>query len=173
MFGGMENTSPLRPADDEGRAIARRLLQQARFAALGVLQPQTDLPFVSRIALAAAAGSNPVSLISSLSQHSTALKANPACSLLVGEPGPKGDALTHPRLTLQCEARFLPREAPGFAAQRDRYLSHHPKARLYIDFADFSFAFFEVREAFLNGGFGFASMLTPADLGIEEAAGQA
>jgi hypothetical protein len=74
----------------------------------------------------------PLTLISSLSSHTAALDANPACSLLLGEPGPKGDPLTHPRLTLQAVA-----EAQDKAALKAHYLGLYPKAQLYYDFGDF------------------------------------
>ncbi|HIP22733.1 MAG TPA: pyridoxamine 5-phosphate oxidase, partial [Rhodobacteraceae bacterium] len=89
-----EKKSIIRPVDDEARAIARGLLAEARYGALGVMLE--GAPFVTRIALNAEGGI--ISLVSTLSQHTTALKANPRCSLLIGEPGPKGDPLTHARL---------------------------------------------------------------------------
>ncbi|MEO0992151.1 MAG: pyridoxamine 5-phosphate oxidase, partial [Pseudomonadota bacterium] len=92
------------------------------------------------------------------------LKACARCSLLVGEPGEKGDPLTHPRLTLIADARFVPHGDAAFRPLRDHYLTTHPKAKLYIDFADFSFALFDVTAAHLNGGFGKAYQLQPADL---------
>jgi len=168
----MEKSSPLRPVDDEMRALARALLARARFGALAVLQGTAGRPFVSRIAVGCDRA-GPLSLVSDLAQHTGALRAHPECSLLVGEPGGKGDPLTHPRLTLQCTADFVPRDAPGFADLRAAWLASHPKAKLYIDFADFSFVRFRVDQAFLNGGFGLASMLSGEDLGIEPGATQA
>ncbi len=154
------------------RALARGLLGQARFAALAVLVGEAARPFVSRIALGCDR-EGPLSLVSDLAQHTGALRARPACALLVGEPGEKGDPLTHPRLSLQCMAEFVARDAPGFGRLRGAWLESHPKSKLYIDFADFSFVRFRVEEAFLNGGFGLASRLTPADLGLEPEAGRA
>ncbi|WP_425092645.1 HugZ family protein [Tropicimonas sp. S265A] len=162
----MPETSPIRPTDDEARALARELISKARFGALGVLEPQTDMPMVSRISVSTTAQGIPLSLISDLSHHTQALKADARCSLLVGEPGSKGDPLTHPRITLQCEARFITRTDDTFATLRARYLSSHPKAQLYIDFADFNFVELRPGVAHLNGGFGKAFTLTPSDLGL-------
>lgn len=162
----MPETSPIRPTDDEARTLARRLLDHARFGALGVLDPATGAPMVTRIAVGTDAGGRPVSLVSDLSAHTRALRANPACSLLVGEPGPRGDPLTHPRLTLQARAGFVRKGADGHDALRARWLDGHPKSALYVDFADFSFAVFAVEAAHLNGGFGRAFVLTPGDLGL-------
>ncbi|MBY6048589.1 HugZ family protein [Vannielia litorea] len=157
-------TDPIRPTDDEARAMARGLLDEARFGALGVLEG--GAPVVSRIAVGTDAGGGPVTLVSSLSAHTSALRAEPACSLMVGEPGDRGDPLTHPRLSLQCKARFVDRESETHAALRARWLESHPKSKLYIDFGDFGFVALEVQGAFLNGGFGKAFKLTPADLGL-------
>ena len=149
----------IRETDDEARALARRLLADASFAALGVIEPETATPMVSRIALVAAPDAAPLSLISDLSLHSTCLAANPACSLLVGDPEAKGDPLTHPRLTLQARATQADK-----AALKAHYLAAYPKAKLYYDFGDFRLIRFEVSHAFLNGGFGKAYQLSPADL---------
>src|SRR3546814_16102004 len=45
-----------------------------------------------------------------------------------------------------------------------RYLARHPKAALYVDFPDFSFWRLEIARASLNGGFGRAYAMTPADV---------
>ena len=160
----MEDPSPIRPTDDEARALARSLITGARFAALAVLTPGTGAPAVTRIALGLDAASLPLTLISQLSAHTRALHANPRAGLLVGEPGPKGDPLTHPRLSLDTRAEFVDRASPDHATLRALWLASHPKAKLYIDFADFSFVRLRPLGAALNGGFGRAFLLTPEDL---------
>ncbi|MDU8943464.1 HugZ family pyridoxamine 5'-phosphate oxidase [Ovoidimarina sediminis] len=160
----MEKPSPIRPTDDEARELARNLLSEARFGALGVLEAEGGAPMVSRIAVSTDEAGVPVTLISVLSQHTKALRDHPACSLLVGEPGERGDPLTHPRLTIQAEARFVAREGADHAALRDMWLDRHPKAKLYIDFGDFGFVRLAPTGAYLNGGFGKAFILTPGDL---------
>lgn len=159
-------TDPIRPTDDQARRMARDLLQAATFAALATIDPDTGTPTLSRIALATAPDGTPVSLISSLSAHARALAAQPACAILVGEPNERGDPLTHPRLTLQAKARTVARDEAGFSPLRDHYLALRPKSKLYIDFGDFYFLRFEPTRAFLNGGFGMAFNLTPADLDL-------
>lgn len=162
----MPETSPIRPTDDEARRLARELLDRARFGALGVIDPGTGAPMVTRVAVGTDGDGRPVSLVSDLSAHTRALKANPLCSLLVGEPGGKGDPLTHPRLTLQGRARFVRKGAEGHDALRARWIEGHRKSMLYVDFADFSFVVLDLDAAHLNGGFGRAFVLTPADLGL-------
>jgi putative heme iron utilization protein len=100
--------------------------------------------------------------MSHLAFHAKSLQSNPACSLLIGEPPAKGDALAFARMTIQANAAFLsPQEK---AELRPHFLKTHPKAQLYIDLADFHFVRFEIESAFLNGGFGKAFVLTSADL---------
>ncbi len=113
---------------------------------------------VTRVAVSWINGA-PYLLVSTLSQHTKALSANPACSLLLGEPGTKGDPLTHPRLTLQCKA-----EPADKTKLRDTWLTNHPKAKLYYDFADFQIFHLKVNIGYLNGGFGKAFHLTADDL---------
>lgn len=157
--------SPIRPTDAEARALARALIVEARHGALGVSDPDTAAPFVSRVAVMGRQDGSVVLFVSALSHHTRSLRVNPACSLLLGEPGPKGDALTHPRLTLLAHAAFVARESPEHAALRADWLQRHPKARIYADLADFAFARLAPTGAHLNGGFGRAFVLTPADLG--------
>ncbi|MFD1344513.1 pyridoxamine 5'-phosphate oxidase family protein [Litorisediminicola beolgyonensis] len=157
-------TDPVRPADPEALAIARRLIAEARFAALAVTDPATGLPAISRIGVVPGPGGLPMALVSDLSQHTAALTSAPECALLIGEPGPSGDPLTHPRLSLNARAQFHRHGEPGHAELAAHYVARQPKAKLYIGFGDFSILTFQPRDAFLNGGFGKAFTLTAADL---------
>jgi putative heme iron utilization protein len=157
--------SPIRPTDDDARALARALIAGARHGALAVTDPATAAPFVSRVAVMGQDDGSVVLFVSALSHHTGALRVNPACSILLGEPGPKGDALTHPRLTLIARASFVPQGSPEHADLRADWLARHPKARIYADLPDFAFARLAPTGAHLNGGFGRAFVLTPADLG--------
>jgi putative heme iron utilization protein len=154
-----DRIDPIRPTDDEARTLARRLIAEATFGALAALDPETGFPHVARVAVGQH-GLVPLILVSTLSHHTKALEADPRCSLLLGEPGPKGDPLTHPRLTLQ--ARAIPADK---AALRESWLAAHPKTTLYYDFSDFLLLRLDPSSAHLNGGFGRAFRLTPEDLG--------
>lgn len=150
--------SPIRPTDQEARSLARSLTRDARFGALGVIDPATTAPMVTRIAVAWIEEA-PHILISDLSHHTGALAKNPKCSLLLGEPKSKGDPLTHPRITLQCMAN-----AADKSTLRTAWLTLQPKSKLYFDFADFRMLRLNVEVAHLNGGFGKAYTLTSTDL---------
>lgn len=155
-------TDPIRPTDDEARALACRLLADARHASLAVLL-KDGAPQLSRIAFGRDAAGVPLALLSDLAAHSRALKADRRASLLVGEPGPKGDALTHPRLTMNVTAEPVPDGRDKLMAL---WLVQHPKAAIYARLPDFRFVRFRVETAFLNAGFGRAFRLAPGDLGL-------
>ena len=159
-----ERPNPVQPADAAACAQARNLLAGARFGALAFTDAETGTPGISRIALGLDAAGGPVTLISSLSAHHAALRQSPLAALMVGEPGPKGDPLTHPRLMIRVEARFVERAGADHAALRDQWLATHHKAKLYMDFGDFGFVRLVPQSAFLNGGFGRAVRLAPDDL---------
>ena len=166
-----DKKDPLLPVDDAARRLARGLLRTARHGALATLDPTDDHPLATRIGLAGDMDGAPVFLTSTLSAHTQALLADLRCSVLVGEPG-KGDPLAHPRLTVTGRAERIAQSDARERLKR-RYLARHPKAELYVDFPDFSFWRLEVRRASLNGGFGRAYAMTPADVlsdmtGLEE-----
>lgn len=155
--------NPIRPTDAEARALARRLIEAARFGALAFLDPATGAPAISRIAVQTDAAGQPVTLISGLAAHSRALRADPRAALMLGEPGARGDPLIHPRLSITVRAAFIEK-----GAEHDllcaRWLAIQPKAKLYIDLPDFRFARLAMASALLNGGFGRAFRLSAADL---------
>ena len=159
-----DKIDPIRPTDDEARALARRLMADARHGALGVRDPDTGAPSVSRVAVVPGPDGWPLSLMSDLSHHTRALQADPVASLLLGEPGNKGDPLTWPRITLSVRASFVRHGDAEHATLTSHYLAHQPKAQLYIGFADFSLVHLTVTGAALNGGFGKAYSLAPGDL---------
>ena len=157
-----EKSKTIRDLTPEAVALARRIVSDAKFGALAVLDPASGAPHVTRVAVATDGSGNPLILVSSLSRHTKALVKDPRCCLLLGEPG-KGDPLAHPRVSLTCLAKRIGAEdveRPGFEL---RYLAHLPKAKLYAGFMDFSFFVLEVRFVALNGGFGRAYEMTGAD----------
>ena len=156
--------SPIRPTDDAARALAREIIADARFGALGTIDPESGRPMVSRIACVPGPDGMPLALVSDLAAHTQALKRDPGCSILLGEPGERGDPLTHPRLTLIGRARFVRHGEEGHAALATHYLGKQPKAKLYIGFADFALMTMDIEGAHLNGGFGKAFVLTADDL---------
>ncbi|MCA3633319.1 MAG: HugZ family protein [Methylobacterium sp.] len=138
---------PRQPADFDPVALGRHLLRAIRVGALGTLDSASGFPITTLTSVATDLDGAPILLVSGLSHHTRNLKADPRCSLLLGEGG-RGDPLAHPRLTLVAEARLT--EDPVI---RRRFLARHPKAKLYVDFPDFAFFRLEPIRMLLNGGF--------------------
>ena len=151
------------PADAAARALSRELMT-ARHAALSYLDAETATPGISRIAFGLDPDGVPMTLVSSLAPHTAGLRTHPACAILLGEPGAKGDPLTHPRLMLQAMAHFIQPESAQRVTLRAHWLDYHPKSKLYIDFADFTFVRLVPQSALLNGGFGRAFRFAAGDL---------
>jgi len=159
----MAEKSLLQPTGDEAIRQARTLLRTARHGALATLDPATGAPQVTRVGVSTDFDGAPVLLISGLAAHFPALAARADCALLVGKTG-KGDPLAHPRLSITARARILERDDPDSRRIAARYLAHQPKAKLYAELGDFRFVRLDPVSASLNGGFGKAYALTPADL---------
>jgi len=166
--GGTSEPAPsvIRPTDEASIKLARKLVREARHAALGVLEPDTGHPFASRVLVGTDVDGVPVIIASMLTTHMKALLADPRCSLLVGEPG-KGDPLAWPRITLRCEAQKIEHDTESDVRIRSRFLRRHPKAKLYASFRDFAFFRLVPKSASLNGGFGRAYIISSENLIID------
>ncbi|QYU70886.1 DUF2470 domain-containing protein [Leptolyngbya sp. 15MV] len=101
-------------------------------------------------------------LLSSLSEHTRQLRADPRCALLyVGRPETLNPQ-TAPRVTVTGLAEPVPEaDAPVLKA---RWLARHPYAALYADFGDFALWRVQPGGALLVGGFARATRLRRADL---------
>ncbi len=122
-------------------------------------------PFTALVTPACAPDLSILLLLSTLSEHTRHLQAEPRCALMaVGTPdGPNPQ--TAPRITVTS----LASPEPDPALKR-RWLAVHPYAALYADFADF--ALWRIRPAagMLVGGFARATRLRAADLTPDAAA---
>lgn len=157
-------TNPIRETTDEARVQARGLIEDAQFAAIAVLEPETGYPLVSRVAVAMEKDGSPFFLASDLSGHSKALKTDGRASMMFGEPPLKGDPLAFPRVTVIGTVHKLGKADETAAARRAFWLKKHPKAELYIDFGDFAFYKMKVERVALNGGFGKAFEMNASDI---------
>lgn len=159
-------TVPAAP-DFDAAGLGKHLLRTIRAGALATLDREGGFPFASLVTVATDVDGSPLLLMSRLSGHTRNLEQDPRASILLAETG-KGDPLAHPRLTIIGRA-----ERRSDASVRARFLARHPKAKLYADFADFSFWRLTVEKAHLNGGFARAAALSPADLLTDVADAQA
>ena len=139
---------------------ARRLVRAASSATLSTVAD--GQPFASLATPAAAGDLTPLLWLSSLSEHTRHLAAEPRCALLfTGAPeGPNPQ--TAPRVTLTGLAERVPE--PEVPALKARWLARHPYAALYADFADFALWRVRLGGALLVGGFARATRLRLAEL---------
>lgn len=156
--------SPIRPTDDQARAMAHSILAAVRYGALATVDPVDRAPMATKIAVGFAPDQGAFAYLSDLAQHTRNLCQNPDVSVLLETSADKGDPMNAPRLTLMAKARRVDRDTPAHDRLRGLYLNQFPKAKLYIGFTDFAFYRFDLAKAHLNGGFGKAFVLTPADL---------
>ena len=154
---------PVQPADAAALALAQGLLGLGH-AALAWTNPDSGHPGISRIAFARDPKAGLLTLISGLAPHFRALRTNPACALMLGEVGEKGDPLNHPRLMIEAEATFVAPDNPARPELRARWLTRMPKAAVYIDLPDFAFVRLAPQSALLNGGFASAFYIAPTEL---------
>lgn len=162
---GAEPKSVLRPTDEASLKLARRLMREARYGALSVLEPETGHPFASRVLVGTDIDGVPVILSSRLATHTKALLNDARSALLFGEPG-RGDPLAWPRITVLCSAERIEHDSESDERIRSRFLRRHPKAKLYASFRDFAFFRLVPKSASLNGGFGRAYIISGDDLVI-------
>ena len=157
-----EKRDVLQQVTSEVVAEARALAAEQRHAALATLDPADGFPVASRVNILVGEDGVPLILVSGLSPHTAALRADPRCSLLVGEVG-KGDPIAHPRLTLRCRAEELVRSSEEDRSARSRWLAAHPKAKLYIDLPDFAVMRLMPERVNFVAGFGRAYVIEGTD----------
>jgi len=109
-------------------------------------------PFGSLMPFALDSYGRPLFLISKMAMHTQNLKADPRCSLFIGQVGADGDALGAARATLIGHAEPVPDDE--IASVREKYLASHENSRYWVDFADFSFFRLQPIDLYYVGGFG-------------------
>jgi len=94
----------------------------------------------------------PLFLISNMAMHTQNLKADPRCSLFVGQSNVDDDPLGTARATLVGVAEPVP--ATDLTSVRGIYLARHENSRYWVDFSDFSFFRLQPVDLYYVGGFG-------------------
>ncbi|MDA7948656.1 MAG: DUF2470 domain-containing protein [Hyphomicrobiaceae bacterium] len=133
------------PADQWSRAIMRRALK----ASLATLNRETGTPYASLVTVSCMPDNRPITLISTLAEHTKNIEKDPRASILFDETGGLGDPLEGARVSVFGKLEKI--ESP---VARHRFLNRHPSAETYVDFADFAFYVLNVEGAHFVGGFG-------------------
>jgi putative heme iron utilization protein len=146
-------------ADDgfDAALEARRLLRAARVGTLAT--SAKGQPFASLVTPACAPDLSVLLLLSSLSEHTRHLVADPRCSILVCGPATSANPQTAARVTVTGVA-----EQVQDAALKTRFLAVHPYASLYADFGDFGMWRVAPAAALYVGGFARAHRVSQRDL---------
>src|ERR1700756_1475863 len=131
--------------------LARSLLRRSRQGALATLMAGSGDPYCSPVNGASHADGAPILLISRLALHTRNILADSRVSLMLDERV-AGDPLEGARIMLQGRAEPVGKE--DLELVRRRYLSAHPSAEGFVDFADFSFFRIVPSGAHLVAGFG-------------------
>jgi putative heme iron utilization protein len=130
---------------DNARAV-RRLIRLGDQGALATLREGG--PYVSLVTYASDHAGCPILLLSGLSDHTKAIKADPRVALLVAMTQGLANPQEGPRASLI--GRALPNDDPR---RRARFLARHPQAARYADFPDFAFYRLAVERVHFVGGF--------------------
>jgi putative heme iron utilization protein len=159
---------PLTPADTAAPSHAERartLLSLERTGTLSTLDPD-GFPHGAYVTFALEGG-DPVFLISKLATHTQNLLRDPRASLMahetraddLGSRSSSRDPLANGRVTLvgPCTKVADPTSA------RAAFLSAHPSAAYYADFADFGLYRLDVKSVRYIGGYGRMSWIDAAD----------
>ncbi len=155
----MAETDTPGAATDPAPAVAFRCLLRASRVATLATTDKAGQPFASLVTPAFLPDLTPALLLSTLSEHTRQLQAEPRCALLVVGAAPEANPQTAPRITLICQAAL-----DTEAATRARYLAVHPYAALYADFGDFAFWRLSIIRASFVGGFARAGRLSATAL---------
>ena len=136
---------------------ARKLLRAARVATLATTTG--GQPFTALVTPATSPNGDILLFLSSLSEHTRHLRADPRCALMVTGTTDDPNPQTAPRLTVTGLAETI--EDAGL---KSRWLARHPYAALYADFADFALWRIAPKAGLLVAGFARATRLRQADL---------
>jgi heme iron utilization protein len=132
---------------------ARTLISLASLGTLSTLsRKHSGFPFGSLMPYALDLAGRPLFLISNMAMHTQNLKADPRCSLFVGQANADGDPLGTARATLIGVAEPIP--ASDLSSVREMYLARHENSRYWVDFSDFSFFRLQPVDLYYVGGFG-------------------
>jgi putative heme iron utilization protein len=139
------------------QSAAKRLLREARSAALATLMPSIGDPYCSLVNVATAPNGSPLMLLSRLAIHTKNLLADSHVSLMLDERK-DGDPLQGARVMLMGSC------SNPDSSDASSYLRRHPEAEQYAGFADFAYYRMTIERVHLVAGFGRIVDLKPEQL---------
>jgi putative heme iron utilization protein len=153
----------VQPPEPSHAERTRTLLSLASLGTLStVSRKHPGFPFGSLMPFALDSAGQPLLLISDMAMHTQNLKAEPRCSLFVGQANADGDPLGSARATLIANAEAVVKE-DDIAAVREIYLARHENSRYWVDFPDFRFFRLQPVDLYYVGGFGVMGWVDASD----------
>ncbi|MGH6664251.1 MAG: HugZ family protein [Pseudolabrys sp.] len=140
---------------------AKKLLREARSAALATLMSGKGDPYCSLVNIATTPDGSPLMLLSRLAIHTKNLLTDGRMSLMLDERK-AGDPLQGARVMLMGQATELAEAASSSA--RTAYLRRQTEAEQFVNFKDFSFFKMDILRVHLVAGFGRIVDLAPRDI---------
>jgi hypothetical protein len=137
---------------------AKKLLREARSAALATLMPGKGDPYCSLVNVATDASGAPLMLLSRLAIHTKNLLADSRVSLMLDERK-EGDPLEGARVMLMGSCV---KNSESLVASS--YLRRHPEAEQYAGFVDFAYYRMTIERVHLVAGFGRIVDLAPQEI---------
>ncbi len=116
-------------------------------------------PYGSLVMAAVDQDGSPLLLLSDLAEHTTNLKADPRVSLMFDGTAGLAEPLTGARVSVLGQVEKIEDERMA-----ERYLRHHPSARMFAEFKDFNFYRVCVERAHIVAGFGRIHWVEAADI---------
>jgi putative heme iron utilization protein len=144
--------------DFDPKLAAKKLMREARSAALATLMADSGDPYCSLVNVASTSDGSPLLLISRLALHTKNILADARVSLMLDERK-EGDPLQGARVMLMGRAAVT-----TDPEARRRYLARQPEAGMFAGFGDFAFYKITLAHAHLVAGFGRIVDLEPKDL---------
>ncbi len=128
-------------------ALSRWLLRESLFGSLAT-SGEHGYPYASLVGVAPMPDGSPLLLLSNLAKHTANIRRDRKVSLLLAQKN-QVDPLAAARLTVMGTIAEQDKNAV-----RARYLTRHPEAAKYVEFADFAFWQIAVQSGHLVATFG-------------------
>ncbi len=138
-------------------ALARWILRESLFGSLAT-QGEGGYPYASLVGVAPMPDGAPLLLLSNLAKHTANIRREKKVSLLLAQKS-QGDPLAAARVTVMGRIAEVDKNAV-----RARYLTRHPEAKQYADFADFGFWQIAIESGHLVATFGKIVSLSAKEL---------
>jgi putative heme iron utilization protein len=153
--------SPQLPEPSHAERI-RTLISLTSVGTLSTLsRKHLGFPFGSLMPFALDPAGRPLFLISNMAMHTQNLKAEPRCSLFIGQTNADRDPLGSARATLIGLTESVP--ASDLHSVREAYLARHENSHYWVDFSDFSFFRLQPIDLYYVGGFGVMGWVGASD----------